>query len=98
MSEGKKEFVNGLLVKPPNPKAPEFVKCNLSIRRADLITWLSERNDEWINIDVKSAKSGKWYAEVNQWKKPETPTPQTPSQQEWSAPPQEEIPLDSIPF
>ncbi len=63
-----KEFVDGLLVKAPNEKAPDFVKCSISIKRKDLGNWLRARDEEWINIDVKVAKSGKWYAEVNNWK------------------------------
>jgi len=63
-----KEFVDGLLVKAPRDNAPDFVKCSISIKRADLGNWLRAKNDEWINIDVKVGKSGKWYAEVNNWK------------------------------
>lgn len=63
-----KEFVNGLLVKAPSEKAPDFIKCHISIKRKDLGNWLRERDDEWINLDVKVAKTGKWYVEVNNWK------------------------------
>ena len=78
MSE--KEFVNGLMVKAPHEKAPDFVKCSISIKRKDLGNWLREKDDEWINIDVKESRNGKWYAEVNNWKKSDTPdnTEQTP--------------------
>ena len=37
------DFVNGLMAKKPNEKAPDFVKCNLSIKRVELISWLSEK-------------------------------------------------------
>ena len=66
MSE--KEFVDGLIVKPPHESAPSFVKCSISIKRKDLGNWLRRKPDDWINLDVKVAKSGKWYAEVNDWK------------------------------
>ena len=36
------EFVNGLIVKAPNPKAPDFVKAQISIKVADLGMWLRE--------------------------------------------------------
>ena len=65
----EKQFVDGLLVKPPHEKASEFVKCSISIKRRDLGNWLRAQTDDWINLDVKEAKSGKWYAEVNNWKK-----------------------------
>lgn len=66
MSE--KEFVDGLIVKPPRDNAPDFVKCSILIKRKDLVNWLRSKDDDWINIDVKMGKSGKWYAEVNNWK------------------------------
>ena len=62
---GDTEFVDGLIVKAPNPKAPDFVKASISIKREELIDWLSSRSGDWVNIDVKEAKSGKWYAAVN---------------------------------
>ena len=62
------EFVNGLIVKQPHANAPDFVKCAISIKVADLSEWLSGRNDEWVNIDVKESKGGKWYAAVSNFK------------------------------
>ncbi len=62
------DFVNGLMAKKPNEKAPDFVKCNLSIKREDLIAWLSEKDSDWINVDIKeSGRTLNWYAEVNTW-------------------------------
>ena len=63
-----KEFVNGLIVKAPHEKAPDFVKADISIKRKDLIEWLNQKQDDWININIKVSKGGKWYAEVNDWK------------------------------
>ena len=62
------DFVDGLMAKKPNEKAPDFVKCALSIKREDLIAWLTSQTDEWINVQVKESKGGKWYAEVDTWK------------------------------
>ena len=62
------EFVDGLIVKQPSDKVQDFVKCGLSIKRKELIAWLSSRDDEWVNIQIKSGKSGKWYAQVDNWK------------------------------
>ena len=62
------DFVNGLMAKKPNEKAPDFVKCNLSIKREELIAWLSEKDSVWINVDIKeSGRTLNWYAEVNTW-------------------------------
>jgi hypothetical protein len=63
-----KEFVDGLIINPPHEKAPDFVKAKISIKRKDLGNWLRGKDDEWINLDVKVSKGGKWYAEVNTWK------------------------------
>ena len=81
MSE--KEFVSGLIVKAPRQGAPEFVKCTLSIKRAERGNWLRGKEDEWINLDVKEGRNGKWYAEVNTWKPKDLA---------------EEDPSDQIPF
>jgi hypothetical protein len=66
-----KEFVDGLIVKAPHEKAPDFVKANISIKVEDLGVWLRAKHkagEQWVNIDVKVAKSGKWYAEVSNFK------------------------------
>ena len=73
------EFVDGLIVKAPRENAPEFVKGSLSIKRADLGNWLRGKQDEWINIDIKVSKGGKWYAERVVWK-PKEQTAPAPSQ------------------
>jgi len=62
------EFVDGLMVKAPRYGAPDFVKGSISIKRVDLGNWLRAKDDEWINIDIKESKGGKWYAAVNDWK------------------------------
>jgi hypothetical protein len=65
------EFVDGLIVKAPNPKAPDFVKASISIKVEDLGKWLREKfktGEKWVNIDVKESKAGKWYAAVSTFK------------------------------
>jgi hypothetical protein len=55
------EFVDGLIVKPPHERAPDFVKASISIKVEDLGKWLRAKykaGEEWVNIDVKEAKSG----------------------------------------
>lgn len=94
---GDTEFVDGLIVKAPNPKAPDFVKASISIKREELIDWLSSRSGDWVNIDVKESRNGKWYAAVNDYKpkgdKPnrggERPAPQRSN---------DPFPDDDIPF
>ncbi len=61
-------FISGLLVKEPHERAPEYVKARLSIKREELIAWLSAQDGEWINADIKEARTGKWYVAVDDWK------------------------------
>ena len=86
-----KQFVDGLMVKAPHENAPDFVKCKIAINRETLSQWLTKIPDEWINIDVKVAKSGKWYAEIDTWK------PQSDKQAPAQAPAKLEFD-DDIPF
>jgi len=71
------EFVDGLIIKVPHESAPDFVKMNISIKRAELGNWLRGKKDDWINIVVKESKGGKIYASVDTWK---------PKEQEGAAP------------
>lgn len=68
------KFIDGLIVKAPNERAPEYVKARLSIKREELMAWLAQQSGEWINADVKVAQSGKWYAAVDDWKPPSAST------------------------
>ena len=87
-----KEFVDGLFVNEPKAGAPDFVKASISIKRKDLGNWLRQKDDEWINIDVKESKEGKWYAEVNTWK------PEKKVEVPQAAPPSNNFEDDDIPF
>jgi len=65
------EFVPGLFVKAPHHKAPDFVKASISIKVEELGQFLREKykaKEEWVNIDVKESKGGKWYAAVSTYK------------------------------
>mgnify|MGYP003443094076 FL=1 len=69
----EKTFAEGMIAKKPSEKAPDFIKANISIKTAEFITFLNNHTkaDGWINLDVKEGKSGKWYVELNEWKKSE---------------------------
>ena len=72
------EFVDGLIVKAPHPKSPDFVKAQIAIKVEDLGKWLREKfkaGDEWVNVDLKVAKSGRWYAAVSNFKPKEKAKP-----------------------
>ena len=64
----EKEFVNGLMVKKTTGNTPDWIKFKISIKREELIEWLQNKPDEWVNAEVKESKAGKLYCEVNNWK------------------------------
>jgi hypothetical protein len=92
------EFVDGLIVKPPHAKAPDFVKAAISIKVADLGVWLRAKHkagEEWVNIDVKESKNGKWYAAVSTYKPKKTDEQQPAARKPAAKRPAAE---DDIPF
>ena len=103
------EFIDGLIIKPPHERAPEFVKCKLSFKREALIAWLQSKEGEWVNADVKVSNGGKWYAAVDNWK-PNTesggssgsrggaPQRERPAPATNPVPAQDNIDQDDIPF
>ena len=65
------EFAPGVFVKPPHENAPSFVKAQISFKVAELGMWLREKHkagEEWVNLDVKESKGGKWYCAVSTYK------------------------------
>ncbi len=72
MSENNEpEFTKGMFVKTPDryKELPSFIKAKLAIRREEFIEWLEGKpGDEWVNIDIKVSRKGKWYAQVDNWK------------------------------
>jgi hypothetical protein len=90
------EFVDGLRVYAPHERAPDFVKASISIKRAELIAWLQSREGDWVNVDVKESKGGKWYAAVNDYNRDER-APSKPVK-DCPQPDQGGFEDDSIPF
>jgi hypothetical protein len=96
------KFIDGLIVKAPNERAPEYVKAKLSIRREELIGFLQAQTGDWINADIKVSQGGKWYAAIDDWKpdgqrqakaeRPSSAKPETASERA------EEFADDDIPF
>lgn len=67
-NEKEKSFVKGLFAYEPRDTAPDFIKCDLSLNPKSLAAWLAGQKEEWVKVQVKVSKNGKWYAEVNNWK------------------------------
>lgn len=66
--ENEKKFVDGLFVNDKG-NAPEFINAKLGIT-PKFIEYYNNNCDAKGNlrIDIKTAKSGKQYAELNDWK------------------------------
>lgn len=62
-----KQFVDGMIVKRGD-NAPDFVLANTSINIKEHIAFLESLPGPWANFVLKRAKSGKCYAEVDNWK------------------------------
>lgn len=74
-----KEFPDGLIFKLPRDGAPEYVSGSLSIKKAEFIEWLSSRDGDWVNLNLKRSQGGKAYAEVDNWKPERRPSGSKPA-------------------
>jgi len=70
-----KEFPQGIRVKAPHEKSPEFVKGQISIRVAEFQEWLSKQPNEWVNLDIKQARTGNYYVELDSFEPKGNATP-----------------------
>ncbi len=61
--------VNGMIIKPKHQNAPGFVKCGISIKVEEFITYLKQNdNNGWVNLDMLKSRDGKLYVQLNDWK------------------------------
>lgn len=68
----EKVFPAGLIYKQPSPRAPQWIKANLSFKVDEFIAWLKQYdNNGWVNVDVKESKGGKIYCELSTYKREE---------------------------
>ncbi len=75
--QDEKVFADGFSFKR-KPNAPDFVVGSISVKVDDAIAFLNANKKKgWVNIDVKTAKSGNIYMELDTWE----PTPQVEEQQ-----------------
>ena len=71
MSNDTKEkvFLDGLLFKPPNNEAPEWVLSKVSMKVDEMITSLkNHESNGWVNLELKKGQKGNYYMEVDTWK------------------------------
>lgn len=61
------EFIDGITVKQPHEKAPDFVIADLAIQADKLIDWLQKNKNErgYVNGTIKRSQKGTLYVEKN---------------------------------
>ena len=85
----EKIFADGFSFKR-NENAPDFVVGRVSIKIEDAIAFMRKHDKGgWVNLDVKQARSGNYYMELDTFKpkgdapqKESTPTPSAPAEDE----------------
>lgn len=64
----EKIFADGLIVKDPSPKAPDFVLQSLSFKVSEFVEFLKKHEKKgWVNVQMKRGRSGKPYAALDTW-------------------------------
>ena len=82
MAQEEKIFADGFLFKR-NDKAPEFVIGRLSIKVDEAIAFIKENQKAgWVNLDVKKARSGNYYIELDTFESKQSNQQQSTQQQE----------------
>lgn len=78
----EKIFADGFAFKRKE-NAPDFVVGSMSVKVDEAILFLKDKAKKgWVNIDIKQAKSGKHYCELDTWE----PKPQDNSNTKATAP------------
>ena len=87
------KFIDGLFIKSPHEKSPEFVKFKCSVLTDKFIKFLNENTNAkgFVNFDVLESKGKTLYAKLDSWQ-PEKKVEQKPEQIE------EEVNVENIPF
>jgi hypothetical protein len=62
-----KIFANGFIFKR-NPKAPDFVIGNISIKSEEAIQFIKDHTKNgWVNLKINKSQGGKPYIELDTW-------------------------------
>lgn len=69
-SNMEKIFIDGMYYKLPTQNAPAFVNGSLEFDVQKFTQFLNDHQNVggFVKVDLKTAKSGKGYAELNTWK------------------------------
>ena len=67
MEKQEKVFADGFIFKRSD-NAPDWVVGNMSVKVEDAIAFLqANAKNGWVNLKINSAKSGKFYMELDTW-------------------------------
>lgn len=77
------DMIGGFYPKQRHENAPTWVIGKASINIAQFRDWMGayikqNPNEEWLNMELLVAKSGKGYAKVDDWKPEQKNTPPQP--------------------
>lgn len=68
----KKEtiFTDGLVIRMPSEKAPDYILLKVAVKAHKFFQWCQNHQDEkgWVNITIKRSQKGTIYADLDTWK------------------------------
>jgi hypothetical protein len=89
MAQDEKIFANGFSFKR-NEKAPDFVVGRMSMKVEEAAAFLRQHEKNgWVNLNIKNAKSGNYYVELDTYEpttKPQAETKSVPAAKVKKAP------------
>jgi hypothetical protein len=90
-------FTEGMKAFKPRDTAPEFVKADLLIDVAKFTVFINDhaKPDGTMRVQIREAKTGNYFAALDQWTKPAPKTADAPTEARYTPP---EINPDDIPF
>lgn len=65
-------FIDGMIVKKPPEKAPDFIKATFAVKVADFINFAKKHEVRgWLNFNLKESKEGRYYLALDVFQKKE---------------------------
>lgn len=90
-----KTFIEGMILKQGHFHEGN-AHLKVAIKIEDFAKFVKENQDNgWLNIEIKTSKAGKIYAELDTWKPDRTQTPPTAEPEQAANTPEDD---DSLPF
>lgn len=66
-------FPEGVIVKEPSSKAPDFILGNVGVNVERFAEWAEKHKNAkgWVFLTIKKSKKGGYYAQLDTWKPPQ---------------------------